>query len=307
MISYYYKDASGQLSTEAEFRRGAWIYVEAPSEAEVSELVENFNLEAGHLADALDEDEQPRLEREGKQTYLFVRFAYKKSSGTDTAPLLIILGSDFIMTISLVALPALAWLQRGRAAFTTADRTTLVLLVLQHIGEQYDVYISQTSRRIKSIRSRLRDEGITNQDLIAFATIEDELNEFLSSLQPTNATLRRLLTGRNISFKDDDQDLVEDVLLNNDQSIEASRANLKSISNIRDAYSAISANNLNSTLTVLTIATLVISLPSFAMGIYSMNITLPAQHTRWIFWVIMSINVVLMATVVYIARKKRIL
>ena len=41
------------------------------------------------------------------------------------------------------------------------------------------------------------------------------------------------------------------------------------------------------------------------MGVYSLNIPLPFQHTDWIFWVIMGINVTLMSSVIYVARKKR--
>lgn len=308
MIKYFYKSLrSGALNEATEFKRGTWIYVEEPSESELAVLADRHKLEPGHLEDALDEDEQPRLEREGGQSYIFVRFAYKKPSGdVDTAPLLIIFGGEYVITVSKIHLPVLDWLQRGRVNFATTQRAKLVLLILSHISDQYDVFISQTSRKVKAIRSRLRSTGITNQDFIDFATIEDELNEFLSALQPNNATLRRLLAGRHIPLFEEDQDLVEDLLLNNDQSVEGSKANLKSIDNIRGAYSAITANRLNQTLTILTIATLVISLPSFAMGIYSMNIRLPAQHTEWIFWAIMGFNVVLMAGVVCIARKKRI-
>ena len=69
-------------------------------------------------------------------------------------------------------------------------------------------------------------------------------------LQPNNATLRRLLAGRHLPLHEEDQDLVEDLLLSNEQSIEGSRANPKSITNIRDAYTAISSNNLNRTIEI---------------------------------------------------------
>jgi magnesium transporter len=309
MVKYFYKSLrSISVSEVADFQRGSLVYAETPTPDEQEQLVKKFKLEPGYLEDALDEDEMPRTEKEGGHSYIFVRFAYKKSGGeVDTAPLLIIFGGEFVIIITRTPLPALAWLQSGRINFATTQRAKLVLLLLQHISEQYDLYIGQSSRKIKGIRSRLRNQGITNQDFIDFATIEDELNEFLGSLQPTNATLRRLLVARHMPLFDEDQDIVEDILLNNEQSIEASRSNLQSIENIRDAYSAISANNLNRTLTILTVATIVISLPSFAMGIYSMNIRLPYQQNHWVFWIIMGFNAVLMVSVVYIARKKRII
>jgi magnesium transporter len=309
MIKYFYKSLRSEAVKELDApQRGSWIHAESPTKAEVEELTKRFNIEPGYLEDALDEDEMPRLEREGEQGYIFVRYVYETEDGDkDTAPLLIMYDAEVVLTVSLLPLPAVDALLKGKTSYATTQRTKLILLLLAHITEQYDISIGQTSRKIKSIRSRLRNQGITNQDFIDFATIEDELSEFISSLQPTNATLRRLLAGRQLPMFEEDQDIVEDLLLSNEQSVEAIRSNLRSIANIREAYSAISANNLNRILTILTVATIVISLPSFAMGIYSMNVPLPLQHTAGIFWVIMVVNVILMASVVYIARKKRVI
>ena len=181
------------------------------------------------------------------------------------------------------------------------------MLILSHISDQYDNFINQTNRKIKAIRARLRGQGLTNQDLIDFVTLEDELNEFLASLLPTNATLRRLLVGRHIPLFDEDQDIVEDLLLSNEQSIEAIRSNLRSISNIRDAYSAISSNNLNQTITVLTLATILIALPNVFFGMYGMNVSLPYQHATWAFPAIIAFNLVLIITIIIVARKKRVI
>jgi magnesium transporter len=195
----------------------------------------------------------------------------------------------------------------GRTSFATTQRAKLILLILTHISDQYDVFIGQTTRKIKAIRTRLRSQGITNRDLIDFVTIEDELNEFLASLLPTNATLRRLLVGRHIPLFEEDQDIVEDLLLNNEQSIEGIRSNLRSISNIRDAYTAISSNNLNQTITLLTLATILIALPNVFFGMYGMNVKLPYQHANWAFPAIVTANILLIAAIVTVARRKKII
>ncbi len=309
MIKYYYKNARGGALTELkEPQRGTWVHVEAPTEDEIAEIISKFKLDEGIVNDALDEEEQPRLEREGRHSYIFVRYPYKSRDGEiDTAPLLIIFDNEIFITLSLVNLPAAEALIRGKYELATTQRAKMILLILSHISEQYDVFISQTTRKIKVIRSRLRGQGITNQDFIDFATIDDELNEFMSSLLPTNATLRRLLATGHLPLFEEDQDIVQDLLLNNEQSIEASKSNLRAITNIRDAYAAINANRLNKTLTILTVATILISVPSLAMGVYSLNIPLPFQSTSWIFWVIMFINITLMSTVLVFARKKRVI
>lgn len=309
MIKYFYKSLRGNTVKElAEPQRGTWVYAEAPKEDEIKQLAERFKLEPGYLEDALDEDEVPRLEREKDQTYIFVRYPYRTADGEmNTAPLLIILDAEHVITVSPVHLPALDVILKGRLTVATTQRAKLVLLILSHISAQYDTFTNQSVRKIKGIRSRLRNQGITNQDLIDFVTIEDELSEFQASLLPTNAALRRLLASRQLPMFAEDEDIVEDLLLNNEQSIEAIRSNLRSISNIRDAYTAITSNNLNKTITLLTLATILIALPNVFFGMYGMNVDLPFQDTPYAYELVVGFNVIVIMAVIYIVRKKRVI
>lgn len=308
MIRYYYKSLRRETVQELhDYQRGCWVYVEAPSHHEIEALAHKFNLDLGHLEDSLDEDEMPRLEKEGEHTYIFVRFAYKNEEDQPvTVPLLLIFGKEILITVSLMRMPALDSFLGGRLEFATTQRAKLILQILHQIVEHYDGFISKTSKQIKLIRSRLRGHEISNQDFVDFVLIEDELNEFLASLQPTNATLRRLLLGRYMPLFEEDQDIVEDLLLNNEQSIEACNANIKSIINIRAAYSSISSNNLNRTMKLLTAATVLITLPNVIFGMYGMNLSLPLQHQAWAFALILSLSLGLSLLAFVVGRARRI-
>lgn len=308
MIKYYFKSLRSEQVQELDgYKAGCWVYAEAPSEKEIGELVTKFGLTEGHLQDALDEDEMPRLEKEGEQSYIYVRFAYRNFDGDiETAPLLFVFSGDIVITVSQVRLPALDAFLNGKINFATTQRAKLILLILQQIVDRYDAYISKTSKQIKLIRSRLRGHEISNQDFIDFVMIEDELNEFLSSLMPTNATLRRLLLGRYVPLFAEDQDIVEDLLLNNEQSIEACNSNMQSITHIREAYTSISSNNLNRTIKILTIFTVLIMLPSAFYGMYGMNINLPFQNEAWAFAGVIAFTLFVNLLVVLVARRKRI-
>lgn len=309
MIKYFYRSLrSVEVKELDDYQRGCWVHAEAPTHEEVQTLIKKFKLDPGHLEDALDEDEMPRLEKEGDQSYIFVRFAYKNDEGElITVPLLFVFGGDILVTVSLVHLPFIENFLRGKIEFATTQRAKLVLQILQQIGEQYDTFISGTSKQIKLIRSRLRGHEISNQDFIDFVMIEDELNEFLGSLMPTNATLRRLLLGRYMPLFEQDQDIIEDLLLSNEQSVEACNSNIKSIINIREAYSSISSNNLNHTMKILTVATVMIALPNLFYGMYGMNVPLPFQKERWAYPVLMIFTITLTWLVLLIARRRRII
>jgi len=308
MIKYYYKSLRSQQVQElSDYKKGAWVYVEAPTPDEVNYITAKFHLDPGHVADALDEDEMPRLEKEDDQSYIFVRYAYKNAEAElVTVPLLFVFSNDIVITISLVHLPCLDTFLKGKIDFATTQRAKLVLQILHQIVEQYDAYINGTSKQIKLIRSRLRGHEISNQDFIDFVLIEDELNEFLAALQPTNATLRRLLRGRYIPLFEEDQDIIEDLLLNNEQSIEACNGNTKSIVNIREAYSSISSNNLNRTMKTLTGATVLITLPNVIFGMYGMNIDLPFQHAGWAYAFVITASILLCLFVFLVGRNRRV-
>lgn len=309
MITYYYKSLrSKEVKELTEYQRGAWVYAEAPSKSEVEYLVKTFKLDQSLLNDALDEDEMPRLEKSDDHTYLYMRMAFSKQHNElDTVPLLFVFTSDAVITISLKRLVCLDAFLDSKIEFATTQRTKLILQVIHEIVETYDVYITGISKQIKTIRSRLRGHEINNQDFVDFVTIEDELNEFLSALLPTNATLRRLLLGRVLPLFDDDQDLIEDLLLSNEQSIEACRASIKTIVNIREAYSSINSNNINRTMKILTLATVMISLPNIIFGMYGMNVLLPFQQNHWAFLIVVGFVLFVLTIVISLLRKLRIM
>jgi len=308
MITYYYKNLRSKQVTELEeYQPGSWVCVQQPTEDEIAFLVKRFKLEPGHLEDALDEDEMPRLEKEGDKSYIFMRYAYTNDDlELTTAPLLFIVGADTLITVALGEMPRLQRFTSGKVEFATTQRTKLVLQILYQIVDEYEIFINNISRQTKMIRSRLRGHEIGNQDFVDFVLIEDELNEFLSALLPTTAILRRLLLGKHIQLYEEDQDLVEDLLLNNEQSIESCNSNIKTIINIREAYSTINSNNLNRSMKVLTAFTVLITLPNVVYGMYSMNIPLPFQHDKWAFALVFPLSLVLSWIVFVIARKRRI-
>lgn len=306
MIKRYYSAAGDTAMTEiAENRPGLWLHADSPTKDEIAYLVDTFHLVPGHLEDALDEDEVPRLETEGNQMYIYVRFAVRERDGDfETFPLLIITLKDTLITVSSRHVTALEPLTSGKLMVSTTEHTRFILFIVQRVTEQYDNLIDKTSRKIKAVRQRLRTHAVTNQDFVDFVMIEDELNEFLTALQPNNAVLRRLLVGHRLA--EEDQDLIEDVLLMNEQSVEKCNTNIKSIIGVRDAHSSISDNSLNQTMKVLTVATLCIAIPNMFFGLYSMNVETPLQSSHYVFWVIIGFTVIVTLAVYRFGRKKGI-
>jgi len=307
MLKYYYKSGNTEKLEELDaFKKGTWVYVENPTKEEIATLIETHHLDEGLVSDALDEDEMPRFERDGELVYIYVRAAIALSNGAfDTLPLLIVYGPEGVITISLRKLPHFAPFFGNKLEFNTTHRTHLMLEILNQFAEQYDKYITVTSKQIKIVRNRLRGHEIRNKDFIDFVTIEDEINEFLAALLPASATLRRMKLGRSIDLKEEDMDLIEDLELSITQSIETCRSNTKSIINIRQAYSSISSNNLNRSIKILTIVTVMITLPNIFFSMYGMNIKLPYADAEWAFGALFAVvGIVLVLSYIVLKRKR---
>jgi magnesium transporter len=309
MLKYYYKSkGSDKLEELDTLKKGTWVYVENPSKNEIDTLITSHGLDEGLVSDALDEDEMPRFERDGELVYVYVRAAIALPDGAfDTLPLLIVYGPDSVITISLRKLPHFAPFFGNKLEFNTTQRTRLMLQILNQFAEQYDKYITTTSKQIKVIRNRLRGHEIRNKDFIDFVTIEDEINEFLAALLPASATLRRMKLGRSIDLREDDLDIVEDLELSITQSIETCRSNTKSIINIRQAYSSISSNNLNRSIKILTIVTVMITLPNIFFSMYGMNISLPYADAEWAFGALFAVVLFVLIVAYIILKRKRVI
>lgn len=308
MINYFYrpKEENSEFQSLDAFKQGAWVHAESPSEEEINLLAEKFALDADILLDVLDENEMPRVEREGQDIYIFTRHAYTNDSlQIATSPVLFVLHQNTLISISRLHFTRLERFTSGKLDFATSRHIELMLEMFDQIDDEFEAKLNSISRQIKSIRSRLRVEEIRNKDFIDFVTIEDVLNDFLSSLTPTNSILRRLLLGRHLKLDEEDKSLVDDLLLNNEQSIIGCKASLKTIVNIREAYSTIMSNNLNRVIRLLTILTVVISIPTLISSIYGMNVELPFMDKPYAFSVVATFSVILTAVAAILFRRSR--
>lgn len=308
MINYYYKTkrTDPEVQPLDTYKKGVWVHTESPDEEELIALAKEFKLEEDILLDVLDENEMPRVERENNTTYIFTRHATTNDElHITTSPILFVLRSDVLITITRTQFVRIDRFLTGRVEFQSNRPIELMLALFDQIDDEYETKLNSISRQIKSIRSRLRVEEIRNRDFVDFVTIEDVLNDFLSALSPTNSILRRLLLGRHLKLADEDKDLVEDLLLNNEQSIIGAKASLKTIVNIREAYSTIMSNNLNRIIRLLTILTVMISIPTLTASIYGMNISLPFEDKPYAFSVVSGISIFVTFLAIWLFRRNR--
>lgn len=289
MITHFYRSSTnGALESLAAPRSGGWTHVVSPNEGELQSLIEEFGLEETIVEDIRDFFEVPRFEQEGSVSYFFTRYPYDiPDLDIDTAPILVILGDTFLLTIAAQEVPFLYPFTEGKKAFETIHMTALFLDFLSALVLSYDKKLTQLRKRVYHDMGRVR--SMKGKDLQRLVFIEQELNETLSSLVPTLAWVTQLNKGNYLRMFSDDRELLEDLLIDGGQLIDSTKSILKTIQNIRTASEAMLTQSLNNTIRTLTAVTIVLTIPTLISSLFGMNVPLPFQNNSQAFLIVIGI------------------
>ncbi len=289
MTNIYFRSIrQPELETVAEAKRGCWMHVVDPSQEELADLAEKYNLDLDLLTDGIDLHESPRLEHEQGVAYIYTRYCWPANMETSTQPLLIIVAGDMLVTVCRRQPEPIDKLLANTQIVTT-QKIKLLLQILSEINIGYRVHINQITKQIFASRSRLQRSIVSDEDIIRFIYVEEDLNEFMAALQPYGILLKSLASGKYFKVHAEDIDLIEDIELSTSELTELSKSRLKTIQNMRDAYSTIAANNLNRIFKRLTSIAIFLSIPTIIGGLYGMNVRLPFGDHPLAFWMVLGL------------------
>ena len=305
MITHYFKAIEDTaLRTIDEPKMGVWTHVVSPTEAEFAALIALYGLDDAIIEDSTDVFEVPRFEQEGTVAYFFTRYPYDvKDIDIDTAPILIILGETFLVTIAMEEVPFLQPFIEGKRDFATTHKTKLFLEILWELVVTYERKLTHTRKVVYRDMGRVRN--IKGRDIQRLVFLEQELNETMSALVPTNAWFQQLTKGNYIQMFSEDRELLEDLLIANSQLVDSAKSILKTIQNIRSASEAILTQNLNNTIKMLTAITIVLTIPTLISSLFGMNVPVPLGNSSYGFWVILAVISVIVSITVYFFTKNR--
>lgn len=283
-------------------RAGVWIDVVDISDSDITSLSEKHRMDDGLLKDAQDFFEAPRVEYEEGIAYFFTRFPTKLNGDITTAPLLIVVGDDYVLTAVGEKPEWLSKIMADQHTYST-QKTKLFLQILNGLEREYNTIFTSLRRDVR--RARLNVSDVTERAIEQSVQIEYAINELVSALVPTNAALQSITTGKHLKFFDEDLELVEDVQLANDQLIESAKNTLKTIQNIRSAHMTLVSSRLNQVVRTLTALTIVLTIPTIVGTFYGMNVSVPLGESPHAFTFIVAMTTTLIAAVLYLFRKNR--
>jgi magnesium transporter len=309
MLRYYVKRSRGEDFEERQSPTGdhIWVYGEEMTKVDVEYLATQYGLDQNILDDAFDAAELPRTEFSGDKEYIFLRSPQKTSRGrVTTHPILSVVGAKgYFVLSSLDGLPDVDLIKKG--VVTGASQSTGLLLgTIAALLVMYDDLIDQTAHVIKDTGRRLKTHEVTNQDLIHFVVVEDNLNEYQMNLNGFLGVVRRLHENKRGFFTDQDLEALDDILLHVEQLLVGVDTYSKRVENIRNAYTTIANNNLNIRIKTLTVLTLLVALPNVFYGMFGMNVGLPFADEPWAYAAIVGFTIVIIFGVYVLARRLKI-
>lgn len=305
MITHYFKTAEETaLRTITDPKVGVWTHVVAPTESEFAALVTMYGLDEAIIEDITDVFEVPRFEQEGTVAYFFTRYPYDvKDIDIDTAPILTILGETFLVTIAIEEVPFLNPFIEGKRDFFTTQKTKLFLEIMSELVVTYERKLTYTRKLVYKDMGRVR--SIRSREIQRLVFLEQELNETISALVPTNAWFQQLTKGNYIQMFSEDRETLEDLLIANSQLVDSAKSILKTIQNIRSASEATLTQNLNSTIRMLTAFTIILTIPTLMASLFGMNVPIPLQHNPYGFWIILGLILTVVGLTIHFFMRNR--
>lgn len=299
MINYYLrriKDAT--IQTINKFTKGCWINVVDPSKDELEELVTNYGLELDLLKDGLDNNEIPRFDDEDKANYIYVKTISKNN---ELITLLIIIGEDFILTLSKEETKLETELLKSKHKFYTTQKNKSLIYWLLTNNAMLEHFVAYET---KIVNQKRYIDNIKESDLDSLLNHEEILNKMASAYTYMLHVYHKLT--KRINFYEPDQDLIDDLIIDSEEAQNICLSSVKSISNIRNHYTLVLSNKLNKNIRILTIFTILVSISTAVSGIFGMNVILPFQTNPYTLIGIIGLIVILTIVFVIFLKKKEL-
>jgi magnesium transporter len=306
MIEYYYKKKEeDKIEKIDNFIKGCWINVVGPTKEEIDFLIEKFELNESNLADGIDIHENPRFEIDEKKVYIYLTCPTNKIKHEYDSSFLIIYSKDFFMTVAKTSLEIFDKILNSKTKFSTFSKSKNMTKILFLISRMFENAVHKILKDTKTNRAEL--DKLKNKDIEKLITYEDQLNTYIASFGGIINVYSRILRDKSVKFLKKDEEIVEDLIIDLNETLNLCKQTLKTISNMRTYYSTKLSNDLNKTVTLLTLVTIFISIPTLITGFYGMNIDLPLQNNPRIISILGGLTIGIFAVFILILKKKNII
>jgi magnesium transporter len=305
MITIYRKNVSDEKLTELKkIETGTWINLINPTEEEIKEINEKTSAEIDLLKAAMDWDEKPRIEIEEKNILIIIKVPYLENGVTYTLPLGIVTTPKHIITIAASENLIISdFLESRVKTFFTTKKTRFCLQILARTNRNYQKYLNEIEKKIEELE-KIITKSFRNEEIIQLLAIQKSLVYINTAVVSNEKVLEKITGGKVLKLYEEDEELLEDIIIDNKQSIDMVNIYSNILSNTMDAYASLISNNLNIVMKFLASVTIILAIPTIVASFYGMNVELPFEHAPNAFVIVFVICAALMGIAIYFFNKR---
>ena len=298
------------LTAIKEWQPNCWIQVTCPTDEDLQELEQRFNIPDYFLSDISDTDERARYEYDDGWMLIILRIPYVKEVRSrtpyTTVPLGIIHKRDVTITVCYyetnMMIDFVSYQQKRGQGFT--DYVDLIFRLFLSSAVWYLKRLKQISLLIEKAKHNL-DHGVNNESLIGLSRLQDSLTYFITSIRGNETLLSKLKF--KLQVDELDADLIEDVNIEMSQARETTNIYSDILESTMDTYSSIINNNMNTTMRTLTSISIVMMLPTLISSLFGMNLINGMENYPYGFIIAIIISILVSGFTWWILRFKRLL
>ena len=312
MLKIYNTDIeTNEFEEIKEFKKGSWINLVNPSEAEIKKVCENIQIQEDFIRDALDFEEKARIDTEDDDGTILIVVdvpIIEKSEENEiysTMPLgMIIVRDDFFITVSLRKNKIIEDFEKRKIKyFQTYKKSRFIFQILYLNSSYYLMHLKQINKETE-IAEYILKESMKNKELLKLLSLEKSLVYFTTSLKSNELVMEKTMRGKIIKLYEEDEDILEDAITENRQAIEMAKIYSDILNGTMDAYASIISNNLNGVMKTLTSITIVLAVPTMISSFWGMNVKLPFENNPFGFVIMVLFAVITTLLVTWWLKRK---
>ncbi len=307
-MEYKYSLANGKLVSATNDNNIRWIELVSPTDEEIRNIIDTYNVPKDYLYDAMDPYEVPRVEGlDDPDSNLFILCYPIIATETNyyTRVVSIILLKDLIVTVRFDDSPIFEELKTNnfeRHNFDT-DIDSIVLKLAWLISKTFNNYLENIDKKIQEIENKIK--STTKTELLNnMIEIQRSLIHFRTGIVENGPVIESIFES-NININSEmESELLHDLKVENKQAQIVVEKSVNMLENLTDLYSNVISNNLNTVVKGLTSITIVLTIPTIVGGLWGMNTELPIGDHPHAFWYLIIATIVISIIMIYILKKK---
>lgn len=282
----------------------SWISVISPDESDFEMLRNDFDVPIDYIEYIADNDENPRIERDGEWMLTILRIPVKTEDGShpfSTIPLGILVNNEIIITLCYGHSEMIQdFIDHTRKKRINVNNS---VNFIQHLNFSATVwylkYLSQIRQSLNEAE-KLLEKSISNQQIMNLMKLQRSLVVFNTALQGNETLVQRLSS---IFSEDIDTDLREDVDIELKQARKSTEIYIEILNGMMDAFASVISNNVNDIMKRMTGISVILMVPTLIASFYGMNVDISLSSNPLAFWIIIGIAAVLTTLCFILFRK----